>query len=377
MSDSDGRGGAAGGPSPCSAGEADDRAAGYSNFARTAAGAAHTIAAPGTCIRSTAPGGGHGHTSGTSIAAPHVAGLVALCLSEGGRSGPCAGLEPAEIVRRMRDEAARRAATNAGFGFAGDPARPLSGRFYGHLASIAPQGDTAPQVTAGVPSTGSSPVSSGNGPASIASAVGDGFLHPAKLEVARSGVLRDAGALDVLAPITARASGAVGVDFHAAGRHTRFAAQIDSEQGYVRFRKDLPRAQVRAGTGIVTLAYPGNDRTRGQEVRPRAASGRARLDLDRPTLLDGRVRAHGTISKRARGVVRVQLSWATGGRDRSLEVHARIRDGRWTLDEALPDAAMADIVRRDGTVHSYTLFTGYLPERLRGEMRSFEVVGAP
>ena len=377
MSDSDGRGGAAGGPSPCSAGEADDRAAGYSNFARTAAGAAHTIAAPGTCIRSTAPGGGHGYTSGTSIAAPHVAGLVALCLSEGGRSGPCAGLEPAEIVRRMRDEAARRAATNAGFGFAGDPARPLSGRFYGHLASIAPQGDTAPQVTAGVPSTGSSPVSSGNGPASIASAVGDGFLHPAKLEVARSGVLRDAGALDVLSPITARASGAVGVDFHAAGRHTRFAAQIDSEQGYVRFRKDLPRAQVRAGTGIVTLAYPGNDRTRGQEVRLRAASGRARLDLDRPTLLDGRVRAHGTISKRARGVVRVQFSWATGGRDRSLEVHARIRDGRWTLDEALPDAAMADIVRRDGTVHSYTLFTGYLPERLRGEMRSFEVVGAP
>jgi len=169
----------------------------------------------------------------------------------------------------------------------------------------------------------------------------------------------------------------VGVDFHAASRHTRFAAQIDSEQGYVRFRKDLPRAQVRAGTGIVTLAYPGNDRTRGQEVRLRAASGRARLDLDRPTLLDGRVRAQGTISKRARGVVRVQLSWATGGRDRSLEVHARIRDGRWTLDEALPDAAMADIVRRDGTVHSYTLFTGYLPERLRGEMRSFEVVGAP
>jgi hypothetical protein len=33
MSDSDGRGGAAGGSSPCSAGEADDRAAGYSNFA--------------------------------------------------------------------------------------------------------------------------------------------------------------------------------------------------------------------------------------------------------------------------------------------------------------------------------------------------------
>jgi hypothetical protein len=190
-------------------------------------------------------------------------------------------------------------------------------------------------------------------------------------------VLRDSGALDVLAPITKRASGAVDVDFHAAGRHTRFAAQIDPEQGYVRFREELPRKQVRAGTGILTLAYPGNDRTRGQEVRLRAASGRARLDPDRPTLRDGRVRSGGTISDRARGVVRVQLSWATGGQDRSLELPARIRDGRWTLDEALPDDAVQDIARRDGTVHSYTLFTGYLPARMRGEMRSYEVLGAP
>jgi hypothetical protein len=190
-------------------------------------------------------------------------------------------------------------------------------------------------------------------------------------------VLRDSGALDVLAPITKRASGAVDVDFHAAGRHTRFGAQIDPEQGYVRFREDLPREQVRAGTGILTLTYPGNDRTRGQEVRLRAASGRARLDPDRPTLRDGRVRSGGTISDRARGVVRVQLSWATGGQDRSLELPARIRDGRWTLDEALPASAVKDIARRDGTVHSYTLFTGYLPARMRGEMRSYEVLGAP
>jgi len=26
-------------------------------------------------------------------------------------------------------------------------------------------------------------------------------------------------------------------------------------------------------------------------------------------------------------------------------------------------------------VHSYTLFTGYLPERMRGEMRSLQVLG--
>ena len=190
-------------------------------------------------------------------------------------------------------------------------------------------------------------------------------------------MLRDRGVLDVLAPITRRASGAVGVDFHAAGRRTRFEAQVDPQQGYVRFREDLPREQVRAGTGILTLTYPGNDRTRSQEVRLRAASGRAALDADRPTVRDGRVRARGTISGRARGVVRVQLSWATGGQDRLLELDAPIRDGRWSLDEALPATAINDIARRSGTLHSYTLFTGYLPARMRGEMRSYQVLGTP
>jgi hypothetical protein len=99
--------------------------------------------------------------------------------------------------------------------------------------------------------------------------------------------------------------------------------------------------------------------------------------LARPTLDKGRLAARGTISDRARGVVRVQLSWTTGGQDRSLELHAKIRDGRWSLDEALPASAVKDIARRDGTVHSYTLFTGYLPANMRGEMRSYEVLGAP
>ncbi|HEV2753732.1 MAG TPA: hypothetical protein VGV36_07845, partial [Solirubrobacteraceae bacterium] len=121
----------------------------------------------------------------------------------------------------------------------------------------------------------------------------------------------------------------------------------------------------------------GNDRTRGQEVRLRAAPRRAGLDLDRPTLRDGRLRALGTISRRARGVVRVQLSWSTEGQDRSVEVSARIRDGRWTFDDALPTGVAQDIARRDGTVHSYTLFTGYRPAGMRGEMRAYEVLGAP
>jgi len=487
VSDSDGLPGASGGASPCNSAEADDRAAGYSNFALTAAGSDHTLAAPGTCIRSTMPGGGYGRMSGTSMATPHVAGLVALCLEEGGRSGACAGLAPAEIIQRMRLEAAARAAADGGYGFLGDPQRVLSGRVYGNLAWVAPHDLTPPAVTLSGPAHGSVLSSStptvsggagtqpgdsttvtlelfpGTAPAGapartltatrsggdwsavvgpglpdgtytaravqidVAGNVGrssahtftvqtpvpvapappapasapppapasapppapssastttsgapvTGVLHPAKLEVVRSGVLRGRGILDVLAPITTRASGTVAVDFHAAGRHTRFSAPVDPRRGRVWIQRKLPREQGAAATGIITLTYPGNDRTRGQEVRLRAASAPARLDVARPTLRDGRLRSRGTISHRARGVVRVQLSWSTGGEDRSLELNARIANGRWSLNEALPADVARDIARRDDTVHSYTLFTGYRRANMRGEMRAYEVLGAP
>jgi subtilisin len=134
MSDSDGIPGGTG-PALCRKGEKDDAYGTYSNYAVAATEQSHTIAAPGTCVVSDAPGGKTAVYYGPSQAAPHVAGAVALCLDDGGAPGPCAGLSPAQIVQRLRADAAGAAtATN---GFAGDPLRPVTGRFYGNLVSAA------------------------------------------------------------------------------------------------------------------------------------------------------------------------------------------------------------------------------------------------
>jgi subtilisin family serine protease len=131
MTDTDGAPGARGAAPTCKKGEKDDTYGTYSNYAVTAGEQAHTIAAPGTCIVSDKRGGGTAVYYGTSQAAPHVAGAVALCLDDGGTPGPCAGLTPAAIIQRLRSDAA--AADTATSGFAGDPLRPVTGRFYGAL----------------------------------------------------------------------------------------------------------------------------------------------------------------------------------------------------------------------------------------------------
>ena len=134
MQDHDGKPGALGGPS-CYPFGSDDANAGFSNYASVDRGAEHTIAAPGVCIESTFPRPDYAVESGTSVASPHVAGLVALCVGEvNSGPGPCAGKSPAQVIQIMRHQASVYAAARPDAGFWGDPDDPLWPRYYGYLA---------------------------------------------------------------------------------------------------------------------------------------------------------------------------------------------------------------------------------------------------
>ena len=134
ITDTDGLPGALG-PASCAKRELDDRSGTYSSYAVGMAAAAHTIAAPGTCITSAGLGGKASTYTGTSQAAPHVAGAVALCQGSGGLPGPCAGLASADVIARVRADAT--AAMTLSTGFLGDPLRPAGGKVFGPLVTAA------------------------------------------------------------------------------------------------------------------------------------------------------------------------------------------------------------------------------------------------
>ncbi len=146
IADSEGTAGGNGPNTSCSWVVADDTPAPFSNFALTAAGEAHTIAAPGVCINSTVPSSTWASNySGTSMASPHVAGVVALCVNEAGVDGPCASQTPAQTIAHVRADAQTYNTSDPDYGFAGDPISSPGDEYYGFL-TVAPSYTQAPDT---------------------------------------------------------------------------------------------------------------------------------------------------------------------------------------------------------------------------------------
>jgi hypothetical protein len=203
---------------------------------------------------------------------------------------------------------------------------------------------------------------------------GAGFLNPAKMRVSRARVLREDRRLDVLAPITARARGGeVDVEFHADDRRDTFKAEVtdaNTALDEIRILEPITRGQARLGTGIVNLTYLGDEDTRPDFVRLRAASQRAELDVEEISLIGDRLAAQGSVTARAEGIVRLRYSYVDPNGSPAVHLaRAEIQDdGDWKLEG---DQVPAQLARCGGNLSIQ--FTGYFERRIRGEQLAYEL----
>jgi subtilisin family serine protease len=133
VADGDGSGGGLG-AFGCRGGETDDTLASFSNY-----GSVVDIAAPGVCIYSTWNDNSYRMASGTSMAAPHVAGAAALYIAETGRDQDGNGIIDGNDVAAVRQALLSNAIPQGdACGFSGDSdgyAEPLLSLNTGLLGS--------------------------------------------------------------------------------------------------------------------------------------------------------------------------------------------------------------------------------------------------
>ncbi len=89
----------------------------------------------GVCIKTTQRDGSISSYFwfGTSYAAPHAAGAVAVCRA----SGACSGLSVAQIVSKIINDAEHYSVDNVSHRYLGDPTDPVPGKHFGYLVTPA------------------------------------------------------------------------------------------------------------------------------------------------------------------------------------------------------------------------------------------------
>jgi len=200
-----------------------------------------------------------------------------------------------------------------------------------------------------------------------------GFGEFARLCIDRARISRQSRRLNLEATITQRASGSAHVELRAGGRRTKFRKTING--GRVTVSRKLSRKQARRGTGVLTLSYGGNTQTKPQRVRLVIGPRKANLRLAvAPNILGDRLTTNGTISKRARGRVRLQLAYEVNGQTVTHTYSAKIRKGRWRLNAQLTQLVRDEIAGRASAVHAYALYPGSLKRRIGGQMKPFQLL---
>jgi hypothetical protein len=105
-------------------------------------------------------------------------------------------------------------------------------------------------------------------------------------------------------------------------------------------------------------------------LRLRAASQRAELAVEEISLVGDRLSAQGSVTSRARGIVRLRFSYVdAAGQPQVHLARATIQDGG---DWELAGGAVPPQLARCGGYLSI-LFTGYFERRIRGEMLAYEL----